>query len=234
MEVRNMKTLLITGASKGLGYECSKYFDGKYDVLPMKGKRACDFSNKEDLERFCEYLERIEVHKVIHCAGGGFGLKSDYPSWDDLQTLINVNLIAPVMINNAVVPNMIKQRSGNVVHVVSTAARFATATHSVGYSVAKAGSLAYVRILGRRLAKDNVVVTGIIPGTFVSKNNHWGKYMKEQPDWLAGFVNKVCPKGRMGKVEEVIPLIEFLLSDKASMMNGCGVPIDGGEGVTFP
>lgn len=228
-----MKTLLITGASKGLGYHCKKYFEDIYNVITYEGREDIDFNDLEALELdINETILKCKINKVIHCAGGGFGLKDDLISKDDLQILLNVNLIVPIIINNAVLPEMLINKEGNIVHIISTAARFASA--SLGYTIAKAGLMAYVRTLGRKLAKYNVVMTGIIPGTFISKDNNWDRYIKEQPEWLDDFIKERCPKGRLGNVEEIIPLIEFLLSDKATMMNGCCVPIDGGEGVTFP
>ena len=71
-----MKTLLITGASKGLGYHCAEYFDNEdYDVIALKGTFDFNFNYESEMQRLESFLNQYKIDKVIHCAGGGFGLR---------------------------------------------------------------------------------------------------------------------------------------------------------------
>lgn len=223
---------LITGVSSGLGKACMEYFGARgHNILGSVGRASCNFAKKNEVEMFAQTLSSKPIDIVIHCAGGGFGYRDDFPTWEQMEELYRVNVIAPAIINKALVPGMVKKGQGNIIHVSSVAARFATS--SVGYSGVKAAVLAYVRILGRSLAKDGIIVTGIIPGSFIAEGNNWDRYTQEKAPFLKECIAS-CPKGRLGQVEELLPIIEFLASDKASMMCGCCVPADGGEGVSFP
>ena len=126
---------------------------------------------------------------------------------------------------------MVKRKKGNLVHVGSIAS--VEATGSVGYNTVKAALAGYVRTLGRELAGAGVVVTGILPGGFYAPENSWVRLKANKPDVVDNFIETKLPRKFLGKAEEIVPLISFLCSDAASMMGGCLVPIDAGEGMSF-
>ena len=224
---------LITGATSGLGKACVEHFKEKgHKILPMKGREHCDFTNKLHVKTAAKFLSGYPIDNVIHCAGGGFGFKEPLLSWDEFETLFEVNVVAPATINRHIIPGMERRGHGNIVHIASIAGRQTGA--SVGYSTVKAGVLAYVRTLGRNLASTGVVVTGIIPGSFVAEGNNWDRYINKDAPFLTEYIKTHCPRGKLGDVKELLPIIDFLTSPQASIMCGCCVPIDGGEGVTYP
>ena len=112
-------------------------------------------------------------------------------------------------------------------HVSSVASR--EAIGSVGYNTVKAAINAYVRSLGNELANTGVVITGIIPGAFLANNNAMVRFKKTNPKGFSDYENRL-PRRKVADVAEVYSLIEFLISESASMMTGCMVPIDAGEG----
>jgi 3-oxoacyl-[acyl-carrier protein] reductase len=117
------------------------------------------------------------------------------------------------------------------VHVGSIASQEATA--SVGYNTVKSALAAYVRSLGRELAESGVVVTGILPGAFYAPENSWRRLEMNKPAVVKEFVEKNLPRKKIADADEVLPLIFFLASKSASMMSGCCVPIDAGEGKSY-
>ena len=199
----------------------------------IRGRKQCDFTDAGDTIMMASTIAEDHcIDNIIHCAGGGFGIKDDLLSWDDFEVLFQVNVIAPATINKYIIPSMIERGHGNIIHVASTAGRQVGA--SVGYSTVKAGVLAYIRTLGNSLADTGVVVTGIIPGSFVAKGNNWDRYINKDAPFLKEYIKTHCPRGKLGDVKELLPMIDFLTSPQASIMCGCCVPIDGGEGVTYP
>ena len=122
---------------------------------------------------------------------------------------------------------MKNKNKGNIVHVSSVASREAIA--SVGYNTVKASINAYVRSLGNELADTGIVITGIIPGAFMANNNAMERFKNTNPKGFSDYENRL-PRGKVADVAEIYSLIEFLVSDSASMMSGCMVPIDAGEG----
>lgn len=118
---------------------------------------------------------------------------------------------------------MIKNHRGNIVHVSSIASREAIA--SFVYNTVNA----YVRSLGNELANTGVIVTGIIPGAFITENNAMERFRKTNLEGFNDVENKL-PRGKVADFSEIYSLIEFLSSESALMMTGCMVPIDAGGG----
>lgn len=178
------------------------------------------------IDRWNYSVQNVDI--VLHCAGGGFGLRNPCVSAQAFYTLFMVNLGGAAEINKRVIPTMQARGSGRIIHVCSIAS--GEAIGSVGYNTIKAALGAYVRSLGRELAASGVVVTGISPGGFQAPGNSMQRLEATNPEAYREFIEKRLPRGVMGKAEEVVALLKFLASDEASMMGGCVVPIDAGEG----
>jgi len=244
------KRILVTGASRGLGSIAAKAFSamGAELVLLARSKEqletvahACQQPDKHAvvavdlldvssiagaINEAVNFLGQIDV--VLHVAGGGLGLREPLLEASDLVRLFTLNVAAAAEINRLVVPAMQERRRGNIVHVGSIAGREAVA--SVGYNTAKTALSAYVRSLGNELASAMLVVTGIQPGGFLAPGNSWERLSAEKPEVVDQFIQQRLPRGYLAQGEELVPLLGFLCSDSASMMAGCMVPIDAGEG----
>ena len=249
----NNKKVIISGASRGLG-EVSAYAladQGSELVLMARSedklqdiKRslknpekhfiiAADLTDSEALHQAVDQAVKflVEVDVVLHVVGGGLGLRDPLLSSEEFFKLFNLNIGVAVEINKIVVPKMIQRKSGNLVHVCSIAS--SEVTGSVGYNTVKAALAAYVRTLGRELAGSGIVATGILPGGFYAPGNSWERLEEKKPAVVKQFIEERLPRGFLGKGEELIPMIRLLCSDDASMMAGCLVPIDAGEGLRY-
>ena len=238
-----MRKVVITGASRGLGAVVARAFSEDSELILMA-------RNKDDLEKVRLSCKNPELHTiypidflnlkpfvwsenkpvdvVIHCAGGGMGLRGPFISADALWQLFMLNLGASAELNRFLALYMKEQKSGYIVHVCSIAS--GEAIGSVGYNTIKAALAAYVRSLGRELAPYGVVVSGIAPGGFIAPGNAMERLARSNPVSYLEFANKRLPRGYMGNAEELLPLIRLLTSPAGSMMGGCVVPIDAGEG----
>ena len=224
--------VLISGASKGLGLVvASHYLEGGHEVTTIgrsKPSLTCkhytlDFTNLRGWNGVVP-----EVDAIIHCAGGGLGLRGPLLTAPAFYDLFMTNLGGQAEINRMVLPGMMHDKKGYIVHVCSIAS--GEAIGSVGYNTVKAALAAYVRSLGREMAPFGVVVSGIAPGGFTAPGGSMERLKGSNPSAYAEFVNQRLPRGHMGHAEELLPLIELLISPAASMMGGCVVPIDAGEG----
>jgi len=246
------KRVLITGASRGLGQSCAEAFARYGAKLLLTGRTADRLAQiQASLERSDEHLafaadlttlEAIdqliavagqfgEIDVMLHVMGGGFGIRNPLLTWDDFATLFKANLGAIAEINRRLIPGMVARKTGNVVHVASIAST--EAVGSVGYNSIKAALAAYTRSLGRTLAPTGVVITGILPGGFWAPDNGMERFKRRDPQVLEKWIAEREPRGKLGVPEEIIPLLAFLASRKATMMTGCCVPIDAGEGLTY-
>ena len=187
-------------------------------------------------EKIIELIEESEnflggFDVIIHVAGGGLGLRDPLLTLEDFRQLYELNVGIAVGVNRLVIPKMIATGAGNVVHVCSIAST--EATGSVGYNTSKAALAAYVRSLGREIADTGVIVTGILPGAFLAPNNAFVRLRENNPEVYKNFVQERLPRKRIGQANEITPLLFFLSSSAATMMSGCCVPIDAGEGMSF-
>lgn len=249
----NNKKILITGASKGLGAVAARALAKEGATLVLiarsaaeleKVKNGCqdsnkhlglalDLSNKDDLGKGINKAKQFlsEVDVVLHAVGGGLGKHNPQLSWEELQELFTLNVSVAAEINRLIVPEMKKRGRGNLVHIGSLCSD--EAVGSVGYNTVKAALAAYVRSLGREIAGSGLVATGILPGGFYAPGNAWERLEANKPEIVKNIINERLPRKRLGQAEELIPMILLLCSESASMMSGCLVPMDAGEGRTY-
>lgn len=246
------KNILITGASKGLGAVCAREFarlgarlalvarsrdllDEVRESCERKEEHICivaDFLNHEATEAVKKAVTFIgEIDIAIHSAGGGLGLRDPILNVEDFDKLLTLNLKSCVEINKVLLPKMMERKLGNIVHIGSIAST--QAIGSVGYNTSKAALAAYVRSLGREIAASGVVITGILPGGFIAPGNAMERLQKNNLEAYNKFINERMPRKRMALAEEILPVILMLSSSEASMMGGCMVPIDAGEGLDY-
>ena len=247
------KRIVVTGASRGLGAMACKTLAERGAKIAMLSRSKKEMDNlksrlknpsnhisiKVDLlknnaiklaiKKSKKFLKQIDI--VLHVAGGGFGLKEKLIKDKDLKTLIQINLGAAAEINRLVVSGKTKNQLLKLVHVGSIASTEAVA--SVGYNVAKAALATYVRSLGRELYKNKVIVTGILPGGFIAPGNAMERFKKKNIKDYKKFIKTRLPRRLMGSADEVLPMLLFLCSKHSSMMGGCLVPMDAGEGKAY-
>ena len=247
------KKILITGASQGLGAVAAQAFAerGARLVLIARSedklsqvrlscrnpeRHLCiavdllEMNNIEDaINKARAFLGNIDV--VLHAAGGGLGLKDDFLKYQDFLKLFILNLGAAAEINRLVASEMKETRSGYLVHIGSIAST--EGVGSVGYNSVKAALAAYVRSLGRELNRFNVIATGILPGGFLAPGNAMARLQEFNPVAYKAFINERLPRQIMGDANELIPMLILLCSEGASMMGGCVVPMDAGEGRSY-
>ncbi|HIN33698.1 MAG TPA: SDR family oxidoreductase [Nitrospirales bacterium] len=246
------KRVLLTGASRGLGQSCAEAFarEGAMLLLTARSRDqleriasslanadqhhiyAGDLTKREEVKALIDAASRLGALAVLlPVLGGGLGMRDPLLTWDEFDTLFATNLASAAAINRGIIPSMVERQTGNVVHVGSIAST--EAVGSVGYNVAKAGLAAYIRTLGRTLAHTGVVVTGILPGGFVAPENSMERFKARDPERYEQIMAERQPRKKMGVPDEIMPLLMFLASRQATMMTGCCVPIDGGEGLTY-
>lgn len=248
------KNIIITGASHGLGYDLALSLSKENNKLFLtsrnyaqlrKLKIKCNSSSEHmifsadliDINNCSKIIEEAnsffkkKIDVIIHVAGGGLGLKSFDLAYSDILKVMNLNFFAPLELNRLLLNQMIKKKSGNIVHIGSIASN--EAVGSLAYNIAKSSLSAYVRSLGAEVSKYNIIATGIAPGGFIAKNNAMYRLKKKNIAAYNKFVRNRLPRKKMGLTKEIIPIIKFLCSKNAGMMSGCLIPVDGAEGKTY-
>jgi 3-oxoacyl-[acyl-carrier protein] reductase len=139
--------------------------------------------------------------------------------WDQS---INVNLNGTFYCSRAVLPTMIKQKSGNIVNFSSMLGWMGAVEHA-HYSAAKAGVMTFTRSLAREVAKYNIRVNAIAPG-FI-----WNPFLDkvESQEQMDEFL-KDTPLGRRGEPEDLVGPVIFLASEASRWITGETICVSGG------
>ena len=238
------KTVLVTGASRGIGKAVAIKFAKKgYNVVISCVHRAEQLEQtRREIESFqapclaylgdmgdlksCETLfSQIRsrfggVDVLVNNAGISYiGLLQDMSS-EDWERMLHVNLTSVFNCCKLAIPYMVRQKQGKIVNV-SSVWGVVGASCETAYSATKGGINALTKALAKELAPSNIQVNAVACGAINTEMNQW---MEE--DELIALVEDI-PAGRLGSAEEVADLV-YHLGYKNAYLTGQVIGLDGG------
>jgi len=163
---------------------------------------------------------------------GGSGARDFHDADDaDLAAALDRNLWPAFRCSRAVLPEMVERGGGAIVNITSIWGKEGGGAPS--YNVAKAAEMSLAKAMARDLARDNVRVNAVAPGSILFPGGGWERRQKADPDGIAAFVARELPFGRFGAPEEVADVVAFLCSSRARWVHGATIVIDGGQSRAF-
>jgi NAD(P)-dependent dehydrogenase (short-subunit alcohol dehydrogenase family) len=243
---------LVTGASKGIGRAVAlELREAGATVLTTARSHPADLPSGEhfvaaDVTRTegCSAiadavrnrLGRVDI--VVHVVGGSSAPAGGFAVLYDQQwhEALDQNLFAAVRLDRALVPSMVEQGSGVVIHVTSIQDRMPLPEATIAYAAAKAALSNYSKALSKEVSPKGIRVIRVSPGwvetdaavglvTEIARRNatDYEGGRKLVMDSLGGI-----PLGRPAKPKEVADLVAFLASPRAASITGSEYVIDGG------
>ena len=246
------KRALVTGGTKGMGEAIVQRLRGSgatvvttarsapADLLQPDLFIAADLSTTEGVEKVVSSVrERLGGVDILvnnvggsSAPGGGFAALSD----DDWQAALNQNLLAAVRLDRGLLPAMVRQGSGVIIHISSIQRRLPLFEATLAYAAAKAALSNYSKGLSNEVGPKGVRVVSVAPGfiqttaatalidRLAASSGTDANTAREQLMQSLGGI----PLGRPGWPEEVAELVAFLASDRAASITGSEYVIDGG------
>ena len=161
----------------------------------------------------------------VGVAGGADLLATSDADW---QSALDQMLYPAIRMSRLVVPHLRRAGGGAIIMITSIYGR--EAGGRMTYNVVKAAEISLAKSLSQQLARDNIRVNSIAPGSILFEGGSWWKRQQEDPDGIAAFIRRELPFGRFGSPEEIGTVVAFVASPRASWISGACIPVDGGQG----
>ncbi len=235
------KTILITGASSGIGraiaVECSKL--GAYVILTGRNEEAlketavmlaqaphsiivADLNDATQREALVNALPKLDG--VSHNAGIGLTMLCTFAKPESVQHIVDTNLLSPVTLQNLLLKKKKINKNASIVFMASIGSQLLHLGKAF-YGLSKGGLISYAKGLAVEVASKGIRVNCVQPGMVETKLIHRGSFDQETLD----KDTQRYPLGRYGTPEDVAHLTAFLLSNASEWITGSCYIIDGGR-----
>lgn len=239
------KGVIVTGASRGIGRAialgfaregasvafCARGAEGVEktagELRALGGKvhgAPCDIADKAALEAFLTGAKEAlgAVHVLVNNASG-FGVMDNEDGW---AAGLGVDVMAAVRATWKVAPWIAEAGGGSIIHISSISGLEPSGT--VPYGAVKAALQHHALSMAKSLARKNIRVNAVAPGSIEFPGGSWEAIQKANPKMYEA-VRRGIPFGRLGQPEEVAEVVVFLASERGRWITGVTLPVDGGQ-----
>ncbi len=241
----NEKVLLVTGASSDIGVELIKnihqnydyiiahYNNDKGDLVELEDKLndklillSSNFLDEEDTNKFVDTIieKGIIPNHIVHLpAGNCINKKFHQLNWEKFNKDLNIGLRSITTILMKLIPLMLKEKNGKIIFMLTSYTLNIPPKYLTSYVTSKYALLGLMKSLAQEYASKGITVNGISPSMIETK------FLNSIPELIVKQNAENSPTKENLKVNDVVPTIEFLLSDKANCITGENIAITNGN-----
>ena len=247
------KVAIVTGASRGLGLFSAQALAAEGARLAICARGAeglaaaaaelraggaevvavqCDIAAEGGAAALVDAaVERYGgVDVLVSNVGGNRRGRFEELDDSDWREIIELNVLSGLRAARMAIPTMRERGGGSIVFVSSVFGREKGGPGLSIYNTTKSALISAAGIMALELAKDGIRVNCVAPGSIQFPGGSWDKRVKADPEGMRAFVQANLPMGRFGRGEEVGDAVTFLASERASLITGACVAVDGGQG----
>lgn len=243
---------LVTGSSRGLGLASATALavEGCRVTLTARGAEQLDRSAAQVRDRAKGGAEAVHTvaADLATDAGVAQAIEETVARFGGLDVLVNnmglgrgaglldtsdaewqeafeQTLYPAIRASRLAVPHMRARGGGVILMITSIWGR--ESGGRMTYNAVKAAETSLAKALAQQLARDNIRVNSIAPGSILFPGGSWERRQQNDPAGIAEFVRQELPFGRFGRAEEVGDVVAFLASPRASWVSGASLVVDG-------
>lgn len=238
------KSAVITGAANGLGNALAQRLlslGAKVALLDQDAEQfksiaehypglaypyGVDVVNFENVKKVVDTYHRQagKIDILVNCAGivGRTGIKSHEVDGADFEKVLAVNVLGSFNMFKAVVPYMLENKYGRVLHIASISGKDGNAG-MVAYSASKAAVIGMTKVQGKEYAETGVLVNAIAPAVIRTA------ILDGQPPEQVKYMTDKIPMKRCGTLDEFVEMASFIISDQNTFTTGFTYDLSGGR-----
>ena len=247
------KVAAVTGGSRGLGFYSARALAGEgariaicargeeglaaaAETLRADGAEVlavcCDVAEEGGagalIEAVRERYGGIDV--LVNNVGGNRRGRFEEVGDQDWLDIIQLNVLSGFRTARLAIPMMRERGGGSIVFVSSVFGREKGGPGLSIYNTTKSALISAAGIMALELAPDGIRVNCVAPGSIQFPGGSWDKRVKADPEGMRAFVDANLPLGRFGRGGEVGDVVAFLASQRASLITGACIAVDGAQG----
>lgn len=240
------KTALITGSESGIGFSLAEGLAGAGARIILNGLNPVklsaaenylskqgasvttllfDVSNSNEVKKAIDYYTGAQGNIDILINNAGINIRGNFIDFkeEEWQKIFDVNLNGALIVSQAVLPQMVKNKAGKIINICSLYSTLGRAS-VIPYSVSKGGLKVFTKALCAEFANQNIQVNAIAPGFIETEMTQSLTNDASFNEWLG----KRTPAGRWGNPKDIIGAAVFLASEAGNFVNGQILHVDGG------
>ena len=243
---------IVTGASRGIGRGIALRLadEGCHLAICARGEEALNETAQEIEARGVECLAlpldmtdknaparlvdeaaerfgRIDI--LVGNVGGNRRGQFEELSDEDWDAIIDLNFKSHIRTSRAAIPHMRDAGGGSICYITSIFGRELGGAGLSTYNSTKSALISLSKVMAQELTPEGIRVNSVAPGSIRFPGGSWDRRMKEQPEEMKAFIADNLPIGRFGRVGEVADTVAFLVSERASLITGACLNVDGGQ-----
>lgn len=215
------RTVLITGASRGIGAAIKARLSDEGMTLLTPGRAELDLLSSTSIDTYLGSLNS-PVDILVNNAGINYLAALEEITPELLETMVQVNLTAPLRLIKGIVPGMKKNRFGRIVNI-SSIFGIVSKERRLLYTTTKSGLIGMTKTLALELGAYNILVNCLAPGYVLTELTR----QNNSPEEIER-ISSAIPLKRMAEPEEIAETAAFLCSEKNTYITGQTIVVDGG------